>query len=112
MSINFFPGSKDLDQKVVPLLDHFEISASLDQSVGLAPSTTLLPEEISSSSSRSIAIFMKDMMEKEEGVVLASIFRGILGDRGLENRSRGLVKINIDHDATYLFIYIIYNRCE
>jgi hypothetical protein len=106
MSINFFPGSKDLDQKVVPLLDHFEISASLDQSVGLAPSTTLLPEEISSSSSsRSIAIFMKDMMEKEEGVVLASIFRGILGDRGLENRSRGLVKINIDHDA-YVPIYI------
>ncbi|KAE8099391.1 hypothetical protein FH972_017376 [Carpinus fangiana] len=58
-------------------------------SVGLAPSTTLLPEDISSSIS--IAIFMKDMMEKEEGVVLASIYQGILGDRGLENRSRGLV---------------------
>jgi hypothetical protein len=75
--------------------------------VGLAPSTTLLPEEISSS--RSMAIFMKDMMEKEGGVVLASIYQGILGDRGLENRSRGLVKINIDHDAclcTYLYISI------
>jgi hypothetical protein len=79
-----------LDQKVVPLLDHFEISASLDQSVGLAPSTTLLPEEISSSGS--IAIFMKDMTEKEEGVVLASVFLGILGDQGLENRSRGSVE--------------------
>jgi hypothetical protein len=76
--------------------------------VGLAPSTTLLPEEISSS--RSMAIFMKDMMEKEEGVVLASIYQRILRDRGLENRSRGLVKINIDHDV-YVPIYIyLYNR--
>jgi hypothetical protein len=57
-----------------------------------------------------MAIFMKDMMEKEEGVALASIYQRILRDRGLENRSRGLVKINIDHDV-YVPIYIyLYNR--